>query len=160
MSDGPSLVGEVDGLKALRKLAERSQSALADHLGIRQPSIHKIENQADIYLSTLRRYVEGLGGTLEIRIGLPGLGDFIYKPQTTPARLDEAADYATACALIVSSGRAKESHIQRELGVGYNTAANWIKRMERDGLVGPADRLGRRDIYHEGDSKPPRLSFS
>lgn len=151
MSDSPSFVGEVENLKSLRKLAERSQSALADDLGIRQPSIHKIENQADIYLSTLRRYVEGLGGTLELRVGLPGLGDFIYKPHTTPARSDEAADYAAACALIVSSAKAKESHIQRELGVGYNTAANWIKRMERDGLVGPADRLGRREIYQEGN---------
>jgi DNA-binding XRE family transcriptional regulator len=64
------LVAEVEGLKALRKLAERSQAELAKELRIRQPSVHKIEKQTDLYLSTLRRYVEAAGGTLELRIDL------------------------------------------------------------------------------------------
>jgi DNA-directed RNA polymerase specialized sigma24 family protein len=68
------LLAEVEGLKALRALAERSQEQIADALGIKQPSVHKIERQADLYLSTLRRFVEAAGGTLELRIQLPGKG--------------------------------------------------------------------------------------
>ena len=68
------LLCEVEGLRALRALAERSQEQIAEGLGIKQPSVHKIERQADLYLSTLRRFVEAAGGTLELRVDLPGKG--------------------------------------------------------------------------------------
>lgn len=67
---------EVEGLKALRKLAERSQEQIAQSLGIKQPSVVKIERQTDLYLSTLRRFVEAAGGKLELRVELPGTGSF------------------------------------------------------------------------------------
>lgn len=70
------LRAEVEGLKALRKLAARSQEQIAQSLGIKQPSVVKIERQTDLYLSTLRRFVEAAGGTLELRIELPGSGSF------------------------------------------------------------------------------------
>lgn len=70
------LQSEVEGLKALRKLARRSQEQIAQSLGIKQPSVVKIERQTDLYLSTLRRFVEAAGGTLELRIELPGTGAF------------------------------------------------------------------------------------
>ena len=66
------LIAEVEGLKALRALAERSQQQIADALGVKQPSVHKVEQQTDLYLSTLRRFVEAAGGTLELRVQLPG----------------------------------------------------------------------------------------
>lgn len=65
---------EVEGLKALRLLADRSQEQIAQALGVKQPSVLKIERQADLYLSTLRRFVEAAGGTLELRVELPGKG--------------------------------------------------------------------------------------
>jgi hypothetical protein len=68
------LHGEVEGLKALRLLAERSQEQIAHSLGVKQPSVVKIERQTDLYLSTLRRFVEAAGGTLELRVELPGKG--------------------------------------------------------------------------------------
>ncbi len=65
---------EVEGLKALRQLADRSQAEMAQALGVKQPSVLKIERQTDLYLSTLRRFVEAAGGTLELRVELPGQG--------------------------------------------------------------------------------------
>ncbi len=67
-----ALIAEIEGLRALRILAERSQEEMAENLGIKQPSVHKIERQTDLYLSTLRRFVEAAGGTLELRVQLPG----------------------------------------------------------------------------------------
>jgi len=67
---------EIEGLKTLRKLAQRSQEQIAQSLGVKQPSVLKIERQTDLYLSTLRRFVEAAGGTLELRIDLPGTGAF------------------------------------------------------------------------------------
>lgn len=68
------LIAEVEGLRAFRVLAERSQEQIAESLGIKQPSVHKIEKQTDLYLSTLRRFVEAAGGSLELRVELPGKG--------------------------------------------------------------------------------------
>jgi Helix-turn-helix domain len=68
------LHAEVEGLKALRKLATRTQEQIAQSLGVKQPAIVKIERQTDLYLSTLRRFVEAAGGTLELRVELPGTG--------------------------------------------------------------------------------------
>lgn len=68
------LIDEVEGLKAFRQLAERSQEQIAETLGIKQPSVAKIEKQTDLYLSTLRRFVEAAGGKLELRVELPGKG--------------------------------------------------------------------------------------
>lgn len=69
-----ALVADVEGLKALRLLADRSQEQIAQSLGISQPAVLKIERQTDLYLSTLRRFVEAAGGTLELRVELPGRG--------------------------------------------------------------------------------------
>jgi transcriptional regulator with XRE-family HTH domain len=70
------IVQEVKGLRKLRLLMDRSQEQLAETLGIKQPSVHKMERQADLYLSTLRRFVEAAGGHLELRVDLPGQGTF------------------------------------------------------------------------------------
>jgi DNA-binding XRE family transcriptional regulator len=68
------LHGELEGLKTLRLLSERSQEQIAQSLGVKQPSVAKIERQTDLYLSTLRRFVEAAGGKLELRVELPGKG--------------------------------------------------------------------------------------
>lgn len=62
---------EVDGLRELRQIAGKAQEDVATALNIKQPSVSKIENQADMYLSTLRSYVEAIGGKLELTVKLP-----------------------------------------------------------------------------------------
>ena len=53
-------------LVEIRKLTGKSQRELAEALGIKQPSLSKLEGQSDIQVSTLRRLIEALGGQLEI----------------------------------------------------------------------------------------------
>ncbi len=75
---------EVEGLRELRRIAGKAQADIATALDIKQPSVSKIEKQADMYLSTLRSYVEAIGGELELTVKLPDrpalkihrLGDF------------------------------------------------------------------------------------
>jgi len=66
------LMQEIDSLAELRRLNEHTQEQVAQSLGISQPSVSKIERQTDLYLSTLRRFVEAAGGTLELRVEFPG----------------------------------------------------------------------------------------
>jgi transcriptional regulator with XRE-family HTH domain len=53
-------------LRELRQAREHSQEDLARELKVGQPAIAKLEKRADMYVSNLRRYVEALGGKLEI----------------------------------------------------------------------------------------------
>lgn len=62
---------EVEGLRELRQIAGKAQEDVANALKIKQPSVSKIEKQADMYLSTLRGYVEAIGGKLELTVKLP-----------------------------------------------------------------------------------------
>src|SRR5271165_4418242 len=62
---------EVEGLRELRQIAGKAQADIATALKIKQPSVSKIEKQADMYLSTLRSYVEAVGGELELVVKLP-----------------------------------------------------------------------------------------
>ena len=64
---------EVEGLRALRQVAGKAQADIATALNIKQPSVSKIEKQADMYLSTLRSYVEAIGGELDLVVRLPKL---------------------------------------------------------------------------------------
>jgi transcriptional regulator with XRE-family HTH domain len=58
-------LGEVRRARAL------TQVELARKLGLAQASVSKVEGQADLYLSTLRRYIEAMGGYLELRAVFP-----------------------------------------------------------------------------------------
>ncbi|MGH6786879.1 MAG: FtsK/SpoIIIE domain-containing protein, partial [Novosphingobium sp.] len=62
--------------------------------------------------------------------------------------------YRQACQIVFESQKASASWLQRQLGVGYNTAAKWVERMEGDGFVGPANHVGRREIYRDHDGQP------
>jgi DNA-binding XRE family transcriptional regulator len=62
---------EVESLGELRRVAGKAQAEIASTLNIKQPSVSKIEKQADMYLSTLKSYVEAVGGQLELIVRLP-----------------------------------------------------------------------------------------
>lgn len=66
----------------------------------------------------------------------------------------EERKYRQVCQLVFESQKASASWIQRQMGVGYNTASKWIERMEADGFVGPSNHVGRREIYRDKDGNP------
>ena len=66
--------GLMDAEQRLSELRSRrgfSQSAVAEALAVTQPNVSRIEQEDDVYLSTLARYVEALGGCLEVRAVFP-----------------------------------------------------------------------------------------
>ena len=61
--------------------------------------------------------------------------------------VDAEADlYDQAVAIVLRDGKASTSYVQRRLSIGYNRAASIIERMEREGIVGPANHAGKREI--------------
>ena len=58
-------------LSEMRTLSGKSQRELARTLGIKQPTLSKLESQSDMQVSTLRRIVKALGGQLEVFARFP-----------------------------------------------------------------------------------------
>lgn len=58
-------------LQALRKARELTQERMAELLGVGQDSISQLENRTDMLLSTLRSYVEAMGGSLDLIVRFP-----------------------------------------------------------------------------------------
>lgn len=58
-------------LHELRQAREKSQEELARDLHVGQPAVARLERRADMYVSNLRRYIEALGGKLEITARFP-----------------------------------------------------------------------------------------
>ena len=58
----------------------------------------------------------------------------------------EDALYDTAVAIVVKDRKCSTSYIQRKLAIGYNKAARLVEQMEEQGLVSPANHVGKREI--------------
>lgn len=62
---------ELATLKDLRQAAQQTQEQLAVSLGVGQDTISRLEKRSDMLLSTLRHYVESMGGKLELVAQFP-----------------------------------------------------------------------------------------
>ncbi|WP_425375404.1 DNA translocase FtsK [Rhizobium deserti] len=54
--------------------------------------------------------------------------------------------YDRAVKIVLRDKKCSTSYIQRRLSIGYNRAASLVERMEKEGLVGPANHVGKRAI--------------
>lgn len=75
-------------LQELRKTAGLTQASLSEDLQMPQSNVSRLEKSSDMLLSTLRSYVEAVGGQLNLTVELPdkppivlsGLGDLLDTP--------------------------------------------------------------------------------
>jgi S-DNA-T family DNA segregation ATPase FtsK/SpoIIIE len=91
---------------------------------------------------------------------LRGQGEPIYIESITEEDEEAAFDsggnnggdelYQQAVDLVVREGRASTSFVQRHLQIGYNRAARIIEQMEKQGVVTPANHVGKREVLLGG----------
>ena len=62
---------------------------------------------------------------------------------------EEDAQYRKACQIVFESQKASTSWIQRQLRIGYNSAARLIDRMEEDGFISAPNHIGRREVLRD-----------
>ncbi len=84
----------------------------------------------------------------------PEDGGLRFDDDMTASDNPEERKYRQACQIVIENQKASGSWLQRQMGVGYNTAAKWIERMEEEGLVGAANHVGRREIFRDSDGNP------
>jgi hypothetical protein len=65
------LIAEELNLRQIRRLRKLTQTRLSKKLKIGQEGVSRIEKRTDLYLSTLRSYVEGVGGELTLMVKFP-----------------------------------------------------------------------------------------
>jgi transcriptional regulator with XRE-family HTH domain len=65
------LIAEELNLRELRRLRKLTQARLSKKLKIGQEGVSRIEKRTDLYLSTLREFVEGVGGKLSLVVEFP-----------------------------------------------------------------------------------------
>ena len=58
-------------LRELRRAMDLTQQDLADRLQVNQPAVAKLEQRTDMYISSLRSYIESIGGQLRIVASFP-----------------------------------------------------------------------------------------
>lgn len=65
------LISQEMSLRDLRKAMDKTQAKMAKALGIKQEGVSRIEKRSDLLLSTLRGYVEAMGGELRLIAEFP-----------------------------------------------------------------------------------------
>jgi DNA-binding XRE family transcriptional regulator len=71
-AEADRLHAEYLSLRDLRRAKELTQVQVAEALGIRQATVAQLEKRSDLLLSTLRSYVEAMGGRLKLLVEFPG----------------------------------------------------------------------------------------
>jgi S-DNA-T family DNA segregation ATPase FtsK/SpoIIIE len=78
------------------------------------------------------------------------LADVVAEEEFSGGTMADAASdeplYDQAVALVAREGKASTSFVQRHLQIGYNRAARIVERMEAEGVVSPANRVGKREV--------------
>jgi len=84
----------------------------------------------------------------------PEDGGYLFDGQPVGDDDPETQLYRKAIQIVAESQKASTSYLQRQLRVGYNSAARLIERMEKDGLVGQPDHVGRREVLVDTEGHP------
>ena len=84
----------------------------------------------------------------------PEDGGYLFDGQPTGEDDAETQLYRKAVQIVAESQKASVSYLQRQLRVGYNSAARLIERMEKESLVGQPDHVGRREVLIDPDGHP------
>ncbi|MDN5936088.1 MAG: helix-turn-helix domain-containing protein [Nitrosospira sp.] len=91
-------------LQELRKKAGLTQAGVSQELGMPQSNVSRLEKGSDMLLSTLRQYVEAIGGRLNLTVELP---------DAPPIKLEVLSDLVDRQSIIKSSRNNPQKVIQK-----------------------------------------------
>jgi S-DNA-T family DNA segregation ATPase FtsK/SpoIIIE len=81
----------------------------------------------------------------------PEDGGYMFEGQPTGEDDPDTALYRKALQVVAESQKASTSYVQRQLRIGYNSAARLIERMEKEGKVSVPDHVGRREVLIDAE---------
>jgi len=78
-AEAARLKAEYLTMQDMRKAKELTQAKLAETLGVKQATIAQMEKRSDLLISTLRSYVEAMGGNLKLVVEFPGRNEVVLE---------------------------------------------------------------------------------
>ncbi|WP_260483005.1 DNA translocase FtsK [Sphingomicrobium flavum] len=84
----------------------------------------------------------------------PEDGGYLFDGQPMGEDDAETQQFRKAVQIVAESQKASTSYLQRQMRVGYNTAARLIEMMEKQGLVSEPDHVGRREVLIDQHGQP------
>lgn len=119
----------------LRGVAQKTQTEVANILGVSQAAVSSLEGREDLLISTLRKYVHAIGGSISIAINLPG-GRYLFD------NVGEAFAYAgEKSSTIRPPLRCIENGEERRFDIVFDATANRpraIRKPKNTQADGPA----------------------
>lgn len=135
------MIRHADSLEQLRKAVGKTQAEVAEKLGIKQHAISQLESRADLYVSTLDKYVRALGHKLELAL-VTADGERVELPNLHP--WDRR-----------SSGEVAKPVPKRKTAM--RTARAPLRQATATASVGPARRKSQVKREVSVDSRPSRV---
>ncbi|MEA3030880.1 MAG: segregation ATPase FtsK/SpoIIIE, family [Sphingomonadales bacterium] len=84
----------------------------------------------------------------------PEDGGYMFEGQPIGEDDAETQMFRKAVQVVAESQKASTSYLQRQLRIGYNSAARLIERMEKEGVVSAPDHVGRREVQVDPEGRP------
>jgi len=160
-------------LDELRRARSLSQEEIATTLDVGQPAVAKLEKRADMHVSNLRRYVEALGGTLEITALFPDASVVLANIGGVAHAASEAVTSELSAALAVRKSKQigpRKSSVEKmnALGLdprvlaGYRASGHgWQRRLNEvleAGLAGFKGYTGTGKVLAAKKAKAHRMA--
>lgn len=109
------LIEEEKSLRDLRHALELTQERMADELGIGQDGVSRLEKRSDLLLSTLRGYVEAMGGKLRLVAEFPNRAPVMLSGLKTVALGKQAGDRKVAKHQVIRAVRLRPAFKKIEI---------------------------------------------
>lgn len=157
------VVDEIEALEAEKaeivlQIKEKKTAAAAE--GFSKAILNKVlkrrkmtDEQRDEEDALTQIYEGALGMLGGTPLGEAALRRLAQESEEAKADLGDDTLYEKAKALVLTDRKASTSYIQRRLQIGYNLAASFVERMEREGVIGPANASGKREILDGGSQQ-------
>ncbi|GAA5107348.1 hypothetical protein GCM10023261_08640 [Bartonella jaculi] len=121
-------IGYNSAILPLEYIEEESIVNSANHAGKCEVLVSAQAQAETDYLETLTQDIAG--NTEGVSFTIPSEDD----------------SYSQVVAVVLRDRQASTSYIQRRLGIGYNRAASLIERMEKEGIISPANYVSKREV--------------
>jgi len=148
-------------LEELRGARQLTQSDMAEMLDVPQSSISRIEQRADMYLSTLRNYIHAVGGELRIQAVFPDggtvvidrFGDYEERPYVVDAMAESSGVFRLRARPLHHQGAPLATKPFKTAGLTKTMRAMHLPEVQIDSIKGDLERsAGKVEIGGSGPS--------
>ena len=117
------------------------------------PGVARLTRIHGAYVSEeeVKRVTSFLKGQMKPEYDTSIVTEIITEEEVEEVGGDKDEKYQEAVGLVLQTGQASISMVQRKLRVGYNRAARMIEAMEKQGIVGPSDGIRPREVLRRGE---------